>query len=149
MHSLSLFQLFRSSLRFHCSPFLSFLPPSFSLLYRRKTKICIAIRGGKSERSRFHVSPFHNPDGLNRSLLSDPSPHEETSESTIPKIGSIFIELPSPGELNYIIIIAIVCEFCNKFVLSSVLTGCSYYGHVVRLLTSFEFWRAFHCRSDE
>lgn len=57
-------------------------------------------------------------------------------------------ELPSPGELNYIIIIAIVCEFCNKFVLSSVLTGCSYYGHVVRLLTSFEFWRVFGALSD-
>lgn len=66
----------------------------------------------------------------------------------IPEIGPNVSELPSPGELNYIIIIAIVCEFCNKFVLSSVLTGCSYYGHVVRLLTSFEFWRVFRALSD-
>ena len=61
--------------------FLSLLSPPLALRFRRKTKIRLTLRCRSPERSRFHVSTFHTPDGLNRSLLSEPAPTEDSSES--------------------------------------------------------------------
>lgn len=42
-------------------------------------------------------------------------------------------------EINYLIVIALICEFCNKFVFSVFDTIVSQFGEVKHNLTSFQF----------